>query len=54
MDTGKSTQVLAKDFAQLTPTWQVFLDSLKGDINHWISIHSPTDHPAEDDGRLQT
>ena len=54
MDTGKSTQVIVEDFAQLPTTWTVVLDSLKGDINHWISMHSTTRHPAEDGGRLQT
>ena len=54
MDTKQSNHVLAADITQLPQTWQVVLDSLEGDVNHWITMHSPLARPDTDEIRIRT
>ena len=54
MDTKQDNQTLDMDFARLASKCDMVLESLDGDISHWISMYSPMTHSDEDDTRVQT
>ncbi|KAG6955360.1 hypothetical protein JG687_00011259 [Phytophthora cactorum] len=47
MDSRKSTQVFPEDLPTLPTYWATVVESLQGDMDHWIDLHPDT----EDDGR---
>ncbi|OWZ15268.1 hypothetical protein PHMEG_00011120 [Phytophthora megakarya] len=50
MDMHKSVQVFHSDFPSLSRAWVPVLESLQGDVDHWLDQHEGTGALNPDDG----
>ncbi|KAG6949672.1 hypothetical protein JG688_00014531 [Phytophthora aleatoria] len=49
MDTRSSKQVFTQDLPSLPQQWTLVLESLQGEIAHWIDLHPDEEcrHPTQ-------